>query len=176
MRTGRMVKLAAAGASVALLAGVGAAVASAQSGPARGGPPAGAPRLGLQQQNGAAVAGGYGIRAGGVVMDAAAAYIGIDETALATARHDGASLAQIATDNGKTVVGLEAALVDAFKVNLDSLVSAGRITSAQADLMLANFKANVSTVVTRTDTGPANGRGMGGGGGFGAGLGQCPNA
>jgi len=175
MRYGRMVKLAAAGATVALLAGVGSAVASAQ-----GGPPAGAPRLGLQQQNGAAVAGGYGIRAGGVVMDAAAAYIGIDETALATARHDGKSLAQIATDNGKTVVGLEAALVDAFKVNLDSLVSAGRITQAQADQMLAGFKANVSTVVTRTDTGPANGRGYGRGmgGGFGPGLGlaQCPNA
>ncbi|HKI91023.1 MAG TPA: hypothetical protein VJ986_01875 [Gaiellaceae bacterium] len=168
-----MAKLAAAGATVALLASVGAAVASAQ-----GGPPAGAPRLGLQQENGAAVAGAYGIRAGGVVMDAAAAYIGIDESALAVARHDGSSLAQIAIDNGKTVVGLEAALVDAFKVNLDSLVSAGRITQAQADQMLAGFKANVSTVVTRTATGPANGRGFGRGmgGGPGLGLGQCPNA
>ena len=110
-----------------------------------------------------------GVMAGGVVMDAAAAYIGISETALATERHDGKSLAQIATAHGKTVAGLQAALVTAFGANLDKAVAAGRITAAQAAQALANFKANVSTLVQRTATGPFAGRG----GGMMAGTGHC---
>ena len=66
---------------------------------------------------------GHGVMAGGVVMDAAADYIGISETALATARHDGKSLAQIAVANGKTAAGLKQALVAAFKANLDKAVA-----------------------------------------------------
>lgn len=153
-----MITLAAA---VALLAGAGAAAAAA----GKPGPPQEAPRLGLQ----AGMHQGYGMGAGGVVMDAAASYIGITETELATARHDGQSLAQIATAHGKTVVGLEQALVSAVEANLDGLVAAGRITSAQAEQMLAHFEAQVQTVATRTATGPLFGRG----GGMGLGLGAC---
>jgi hypothetical protein len=138
---------------VAMLALAGAALAA---GP-RGGQQAG-------QQ-------GYGVMAGGVVMDAAAAYIGVTETALATERHDGKSLAQIATEHGKTSAGLQAALVTGFKANLDKAVAAGRLTAAQAAQGLAAFKANVSTLVDRTATGPMNGRGHGGG--MGLGLGPC---
>jgi len=163
MRIG-MRKLLVAGAAVALLAGVGAAVAAAQ-----GGPPPNAPRAGLQPGG---MGGGYGLMAGGVVLDAAAVYIGVDEAALVAARHDGDSLSQVATAHGKTVAGLEQALVKAFKANLDEAVSAGRLTEAQAALALERFQAQVSTVVTRTAVGPMNGAGRG----MGLGLGPCGRA
>ncbi len=146
----------------AVLALAGAAIAAGQP----KNPPRGAA---LHQAQGL----GYGLMAGGVVMDAAAEYIGISETALATARHSGKSLAQIAVDNGKTAAGLEQALVAAFKANLDKAVSAGRITSTQAAQALANFQVQVKTMITRTATGPMAGRGAGMGMGMGLGLGAC---
>jgi len=153
--------LIAATAGIAVLALAGAALAA--------GPRAATPRAAaLHQTHGV----GYGVMAGGVVMDAAAEYIGISETALATARHSGKSLAQIAVDHGKTVAGLEQALVAAFKANLDKAVSAGRITSAQATQALANFRAHVATAINRTATGPMRGRGAGMGMGLGRGSGQ----
>jgi hypothetical protein len=152
--------LIALGAAAALLALAGTAIAA--------GPPPNAPRLGQQVRAGQ----GYGIMAGGVVMDAAADYIGISETALATARHSGKSLAQIAVDNGKTEAGLQQALVAAFKANLDKAVAAGKLTDAQAVQVLANFQTQVKTSITRTATGPMNGRGAGRAG-AGLGLGPC---
>ena len=133
--------------AVALVLVVGVGSALAAGGPGRGA--------------GAGYGPGYGqgVMAGGVVMDAAAQYIGVTETALAAERHDGKSLAQIATAHGKTVSGLETALVTAFKANLDKAVAAGRLTEAQATQVLANFKAQVSVMVQRTATGPANGAG-----------------
>ena len=145
--------LVAAVAVVAALALAGAAVAA--------GPPKSAPR------------GGAGVMAGGVVMTAAADYVGVSQTALATARHAGKSLAQIAVDNGKTAAGLEQALVAAFKANLDKAVTSGRITSAQAAQALATFQTQVKTAITRTATGPVAGRGAGMGLGLGLGLGSC---
>jgi hypothetical protein len=154
--------LIAATAGIAVLALAGAAIAA---GHAKAPPGAAA----LHQAQGV----GYGLMAGGVVMDAAADYIGISETALATARHGGKSLAQIAVDNGKTAAGLEQALIAAFKANLDRAVSAGRITSAQAAQALANLQTQVKTAITRTATGPMGGRGAGMGMGMGPGLGAC---
>jgi hypothetical protein len=116
---------------------------------------------------------GYGVMGGGAVMDAAAEYIGISENALATARHDGQSLAQIATDNGKSVTGLQQALAAAVKTNLDKAVSAGTLTQAQATQALATFQSQVQTLVNRTATGPMFGHGGGAGLGLGLGLGLC---
>ena len=152
-------RIAALGVAAAALGLAGTAVAA--------GPPKNPPRLAAQH-----LAQGYGVMAGGVVMQAAADYIGISDTALATARHDGKSLAQIATDNGKSVTGLQQALVAAFKTNLDKAVAAGRLTSAQATQVLTSFQAQVQTLVQRTATGPMSGRG-GGGFGPGLGLGAC---
>jgi hypothetical protein len=109
--------------------------------------------------------------AGGVVMDAAADYLGLSETALAAARHDGQSLAQIAADRKVSVTGLEQALVAAVKTHLNEAVAAGRLTEAQAAQVLTRFEAQVQTVVTRTATGPLAGRGPGSGAGVGAGMG-----
>jgi hypothetical protein len=159
MRPIRKRNIVALGAATMLLVGAGSAVAASQSGP---------PSFVTHVfgQNGP----GHGVMAGGVVMDAAAEYIGISETALATERHDGKSLAQIAVAHGKTAAGLESALVAAFKANLDKLVSAGTITSSQATQALATFQSQVQTVINRTATGPLNGRGAG----MGLGLGQGP--
>lgn len=161
MKTIRKRSLVALGAAAAVLALAGAAIAA--------GPPASAPRLGQQTQAAQAYGHGYGLMAGGVVMDAAADYIGIDETALAAARHDGKSLAQIAVDNGKTAAGLRQAVVAAFDARVEAAVSAGTITSAQAEQLRARFEAQVQTMLARTATGPA----FGGGAGAGLGLGPC---
>jgi len=153
------------GATVTALALAGAAVAA--------GPPSWAPRNGMgpvtAQGTGTRAAMGHGVMAQGVVMQAAAKYIGIGTTDLAAARHDGKSLAQIAQANGKTVAGLEAAMTAAFKTNLDAAVAAKRITAAQATQILATFTTSLDTMVDRTTTGPAGGRGMG----MRLGLGPC---
>ena len=152
--------LTALGAAAAVFALAGTAIAA--------GPTKTPPRLA-----GAPAAQGYGVMAGGVVMDAAAGYIGISETALATARHSGKSLAQIAVDNGKTAAGLQQAIVAAFKANLDTAVAAGKLTEAQAAQVLATFQSRVQTLVNRTATGPMFGRGSGVGLGLGLGSGMC---
>lgn len=155
--------LVAGGAVAALLAVAGAAIAA--------GPPTSAPRLGQQTQAAHGYGYGYGSRAGGLVMDAAADYIGIDEAALATARHDGKSLAQIAVENGKTAVGLQKAVVAAFEVRIDAAIAAGNVTQAQADQLRVQLEARVQTMLERTATGPTFG--VGGGSGAGLGLGPC---
>lgn len=164
MRSIRKRTIVTAGLASLLLVGAGSAVAAAQTGPL-------APCHALTQGGM-----GGGVMAGGVVMDAAAEYIGISETALQTARHNGQSLAQIAVANGKTAAGLKLALVSAFKANLDSAVSAGRITTAQATQALATFQAQVQTMIDRTATGPLGvrgaGLGLGQGPGNGHGMGQ----
>ena len=143
--------LVALGAAGALLVGAGAAVAATQAGP-----PQSPPACGQHGGGTATAAGRHGSRreAGGVVMDAAADYIGVDEAALAAERHDGTSLAQIAVAHGKTAAGLQQALVAAFRANLDTAVAAGRITEAQAAQALATFQSRVQALVDRTATGP----------------------
>jgi hypothetical protein len=158
IRTYHLVVLAAAG---ALVIGAGAAFAA-------GGPPPGAGK-GTAAGGGGQRGAGNGVMAGGVVMDAAADYIGITEAALAVERHDGTSLAQIAVAHGKTTAGLKAALVSAFRANLDGAAAAGRITSAQAAEALATFQSQLESIVDRTAVGPANGRGAGAGPGLGNG-------
>jgi hypothetical protein len=166
MTTGRKTLLAFAATALVLLVAAGSAAAALGAGPGNG------------PGNGYGARAGGGVMAGGVVLDAAAGYIGVDEAVLAAARHDGQSLAQVATEHGKTVSGLEQALVAAFKANLDDRVAAGRITTAQASQALASFQAQVHTLVTRTATGPIGaasgfGPGMGRGQGLGLGLGPC---
>jgi opacity protein-like surface antigen len=164
MKTIRKRTIVTLGAVTAMLVLAGAAIAA--------GPPASAPRLGQQTQAANAYGVGNGLMAGGVVMDAAADYIGISETALATARHDGASLAQIAVAHGKTVDGLQKAVVAAFDVRLQAAVAAGTVTQAQAEQLQTQFEARVQTMLERTATGPVAGRGSAAAG-LGLGLGPC---
>ncbi len=157
-----------AAAAVAALALVGAAVAAGPApwGSMRGGGMMGGGMMGGGMMNGAGMMQGRaagGMMGQGTVMQAAATYIGVSVTDLASARHDGKSLAQIAQAHGETAAGLEAAMTTAFKANLDAAVKDGRITSAQATQMLGTFTGRLDTMVNRTATG----------GGMGLGLGPC---
>lgn len=65
-------------------------------------------------------------------LDAAATYLGISEDALHQSLASGKTLAQLATANGKTVPGLEAAMTASFKAHIAAAVKAGRLTKQQA--------------------------------------------
>ncbi len=169
MRTMKKRTLVTLGAVTGALVLAGAAIAA--------GPPASAPRLGQHVQAAQAQGFNHGLNAGAVVARAAADYIGISRTALAAARHDGLSLAQIAAKNGKTVAGLRKAVVAAVQTRLDAAVKAGKVTGAQADRLQAQFESRVQTMLARTATGPVSGQGngprAGSGSGSGLGLGPC---
>ncbi len=162
MRSNRKRHIVVVGVAALSLLGAGAAAAAIDSGPSS------LVRHAFHQAGMA-----HGGMADGVVMDAAAEYIGVSETALRSERHDGRSLAQIAAEHGKTAAGLEQTLVAAFKARSTAAVAAGRITADQAAQALATFQSRVQTTIDRTATGPMEGRGAGMGLGMarGAGIG-----
>ncbi len=78
----------------------------------------------------------------------AAAYIGIAPKALATELR-GNSLAGIATAHGKSIDGLEAALIAPFKAKLDRAVAAGRVSTTSAQAALAKIAARIDKIVKK---------------------------
>jgi hypothetical protein len=97
---------------------------------------------------------GHGGPGGGrIAFDAAATYIGVTNAQLRTQLEAGKSLAAIATDNGKTVDGLKSALTAAAKKDLDAAVTAGRLTQAQEDKILAALPARLDDEINETHTG-----------------------
>jgi AraC-like DNA-binding protein len=88
-------------------------------------------------------------------LDAAAEYLGLTESQLRSELAGGKSLAQIAEDHGKPVDGLVDALVAAAKERLDTAVSAGRLTQAQADEMLDHLRDRIASMVQGTLPGRA---------------------
>jgi hypothetical protein len=93
-----------------------------------------------------------GPQAGGP-LQAAATYIGISVSDLTTALQSGKTLAQVATDNGKTVDGLVSALVAPAKTKLDAQVTAGNITAAQEQTILTNVTTRVTDFVNNAKPG-----------------------
>jgi hypothetical protein len=83
-------------------------------------------------------------------LDAAAAYLGLTEAQIRTELEGGKTLAQIATAHGKTVDGLVQALYNAQKKELDAGVSAGRLTQAQEDSILAGLEQRITDLVNGT--------------------------
>jgi hypothetical protein len=110
-------------------------------------------------------------------LDAAAAYLGVEEDALRERLRDGDTLAEVAKDQGKPVDGLVTAIVAATTKRLDEAVAAGRITKAQRDEIVGGLKERTTAIVNgdfpalRGRGGPGfNGPGFGprfGGPGFG---------
>jgi len=91
--------------------------------------------------------------AGGMVgagLETVTSYLGITQAQLRTAVRSGKSLAQIATDNGKTADGLVAALVAATKSRLDEAVAAKHLTAAQENALLSKMPAFYKSLVDRT--------------------------
>jgi len=118
--------------------------------------------------------GGPGGRHGGGPFDLSAVtdYLGLTVAQLRTQQEAGKSLADIAKAQGKTVAGLEDAIVAAATKKLDAAVTAGKLTAAQEAAMLADLKSHVDDMVNRTGP-PA---GDHGGPGFGHGPGGFPGA
>lgn len=80
-------------------------------------------------------------------LDVAARYLGLTPAALRRDLEGGRTLAQVARDQGKSVDGLEQALLDAARARLDRAVADGRITSAQRDDMLRGLQQHVGDLV-----------------------------
>lgn len=103
----------------------------------------------------AALAGGLGVGAAtgakrhapGVLLKAAAQYIGVSRAELVKEARSGQTLAQIATAHGKTVAGLETAMLAAVKAKLDAAVAAGKLTAAQEQTKLARAQQLVDRLV-----------------------------
>ena len=86
----------------------------------------------------------------GDVLSAAATYLGVTETALATELKSGKSLAQVAQEKGKDVNGLVTALVKAEKADLDQVVKNGMLTQAQEDGIVSALQAKLTALVNNT--------------------------
>src|SRR6185436_10823869 len=122
-------------ASAALVVGVGAGLADAASSGKGHGP------------------------GGGAGSAAIATYLGLTAAELRTQLESGTSLADVAKVQGKTVAGLEDAIVADAKTHLDADVAAGKLTAAQEATMLADLKAHVDDFVNGVERGPGGHRG-----------------
>jgi hypothetical protein len=98
-------------------------------------------------------------------LGAAASYLGVTEAALQTSLGSGKTLADVAKEKGKSVDGLVAALVADETKELDAAVTAGRLTKAQRDEIVATLKERFTAVVNGRR--PAGAPDHGGRGGFG---------
>ncbi|MDX6425274.1 MAG: hypothetical protein QOD52_679 [Gaiellaceae bacterium] len=101
---------------------------------------------------------------GGDDFSAAATYLGLTETALATQLQGGKTLAQVAdATSGKSASGLVDALVAHETTELDAAVKAGQITQTQRDALVSTLKARFTALANGTrpahddSHGPRNG-------------------
>jgi hypothetical protein len=76
----------------------------------------------------------------------AAKYLGLDESDLRDKLESGQSLAAIAKAQSKDLAGLEQAILDTAKADLDKAVAAKELTQSQADDILANLKSHIDNV------------------------------
>lgn len=109
-----------------------------------------------------------GLAGRGDSLAAAASYLGLTETQLRDKLTAGTSLADVAKAQGKTADGLEQAIVDATKKDLDKAVTDGKLTAAQRDSIEKDLAARVKQRVEnarpqRGPGGPDGARGWGGG-------------
>jgi hypothetical protein len=96
--------------------------------------------------------GGHGHHGpGGDDLTAAATYLGLTETALATQLQAGKTLAQVAdATSGKSAAGLIDALVAHETTELDAAVKAGQITQTQRDALVSTLKARFTALANGT--------------------------
>jgi hypothetical protein len=80
-------------------------------------------------------------------LDSVASYLGLTVAQLRDQLASGKTLAQVAQAQGKSVDGLEQAIVAAATTKLDQAVANGQLTSAQRDAILSRLKANVDSLV-----------------------------
>jgi polyhydroxyalkanoate synthesis regulator phasin len=106
---------------------------------------------------GSATARPGGHRHQGSFMQAAARYIGITPAAIFKEARAGKSLGEIATAHGKTVAGLESALLTALKGRLDEAVAKGKLTPAQERKLLDGAPKMIDRIVNAKPRGRPGG-------------------
>lgn len=117
-----------------------------------------------------------GFGAGGQMSVAVSELLGMEPADLQAARQDGQSLAEIAESKGIDTATLISGMLEVRKTALTKAVAEGRITQAQADLMLKNMGDRIADRIDDTQVGPPAGRGghgRGGQGGYGACMGSA---
>ncbi len=85
--------------------------------------------------------------------DDAASILGLTVEQLQAERLAGKSLVQIAASKGINEDTLIAKLLEVRKASVNELLSAGKITQAQADYMLSNMAEHVKLQAERTNVG-----------------------
>jgi lambda repressor-like predicted transcriptional regulator len=83
-------------------------------------------------------------------LDAAAQYLGLSRSDLVAQLRSGKSLAAVARAQGKSVGGLESAIKDAVRAQLDKAVAAKKITAAQEQQMLTKIDGALGDIVQGT--------------------------
>jgi hypothetical protein len=83
----------------------------------------------------------------GAGLDAAADYLGLTEAQLARRLANGSTLADVARAEGKSVDGLEQALVDEASAQLDRAVADRRLTADERDRILSDIEEHVGDLV-----------------------------
>lgn len=92
--------------------------------------------------------------------DEVATLLGMTADEIRAERQAGRSLAQIAAAKGISEETLVETILDARKAELAQLVADGKLTQAQMDLMVERMGTQITTMVERTDVGPAFGHGQ----------------
>jgi hypothetical protein len=82
-------------------------------------------------------------------LDVAAEYLGLHEDELRERIEDGQSLAEIARTEGKSVDGLEQALLDEVEANLDEALEDEELTRERADEILEQLREHIDDFVNR---------------------------
>jgi hypothetical protein len=93
----------------------------------------------------------HGLGARGIVA-AVAGYLGVTAQQLKTELMGGKTLAQVATEHGKTVAGLEQTITSAVKARLDKAVAAGLITSQREQTILSKLASHLDAIVNHSFT------------------------
>lgn len=106
-------------------------------------------------------------------LEVAAEYLGLTEAELREQLADGKSLADVAKAKGKSVDGLEQAILAEAKSALDEAVKNERLTQVQADEAYQRLQDSIDDIVNGDFPGPRHGRFFGGPG-FGPPPGFAP--
>jgi len=104
-------------------------------------------------------------------LSPAAEYLGLTEAELLEQLREGKSLAEIAEAEGKSVDGLEQAILDGARSALDEAVANERLTQEQADTIYERLQGFIDELVNGALPGP---RGLGFGPPFGGPPGFAP--
>lgn len=80
-------------------------------------------------------------------LRAAATYLGLSTQQLVDQLRAGRTLSQIAKAHGKSVTGLEQAMLAAFRSRLDRAVTAGILTKAQEQRLLSLWSAHLARLI-----------------------------